>query len=397
MSLGLANASFAPKDATYLVQTASGILSNEQALSTLSTGIVKVTTGTGVFSTAVSGVDYFQPGGTDLSVSDGGTGVSSLTAYAPLFGGTSSTNPVQSGTVGTSGQLLVSNGAGSLPTFQTIGYEVTANKSTDTTFASPDNTTYPTTLAIKTYADGLVVGLLDDRGSYDASGNVFPSTGGSGVAGAIMKGDIWYISVGGTLGGTTVAIGDSVRALVNTPGQTAANWSVLESNIGYVPENVANKSTDGTLAANSTTLYPSQSAVKTYADTKSPAAGSASIVTTGTVTSGVWHSERRMRIQTTASTSTITANWDADDQVNVTALAAAMQFANPSGSATEGQKMMWRVKDNGTARALTYDTQFRAVGVTLPTTTVISKTVYIGGVWNGADSKVDVLAVAQEA
>lgn len=29
----------------------------------------------------------------------------------------------------------------------------------------------------KSYADSLVVGLWDDRGNYDASGNVYPSTG----------------------------------------------------------------------------------------------------------------------------------------------------------------------------------------------------------------------------
>lgn len=51
-------------------------------------------------------------------VQQGGTGVNSFTAYAPIFGGTTSTNPLQSGTTGTSGQVLTSNGAGSLPTFQ---------------------------------------------------------------------------------------------------------------------------------------------------------------------------------------------------------------------------------------------------------------------------------------
>ena len=47
--------------------------------------------------------------------------------------------------------------------------------------------------------------------------------------------------------------------------------------LGYTPENVANKDTDGTLAANSDTKYPSQKAVKTYADTKviSPATNTA--------------------------------------------------------------------------------------------------------------------------
>lgn len=53
-----------------------------------------------------------------LPVPNGGSGVASTTAYAPLFGGTTSTAPFQSGTVGTAGQVLTSNGAGSLPTFQ---------------------------------------------------------------------------------------------------------------------------------------------------------------------------------------------------------------------------------------------------------------------------------------
>lgn len=92
-----------------------------------------------------------------------------------------------------------------------------------------------------TYVDGLVVGLLDDRGSYDASTNLFPSTGGSGAGGIILKGDLWFVSVEGVLGGIQVNIGDSFRALIDTPGQTASNWSVLEGNLGYVPENISNK------------------------------------------------------------------------------------------------------------------------------------------------------------
>lgn len=56
---------------------------------------------------------------TDLAVADGGTGASSFTAYAVVCGGTTSTNPLQSiAGVGTSGQILTSNGAGMLPTFE---------------------------------------------------------------------------------------------------------------------------------------------------------------------------------------------------------------------------------------------------------------------------------------
>lgn len=49
-----ASSSSAPADATYITQTANGTLTNEQALSSLTTGLVKVTTGTGVLSTAVA-------------------------------------------------------------------------------------------------------------------------------------------------------------------------------------------------------------------------------------------------------------------------------------------------------------------------------------------------------
>lgn len=59
--------------------------------------------------------------------------------------------------------------------------------------------------------------------------------------------------------------------------------------------------------------------------------------------------------------------------------------------------MMMRIKDDGTARAISFDTQYRAIDVTLPTTTVIGKTLYIGLVWNDTDTKYDVLVVRQEA
>lgn len=68
---------------------------------------------------AVEGNAIYRAGGTDVPVADGGTGVSSLTAYAVMCGGTTSTGSVQSiASVGTAGQVLTSNGAGALPTFQ---------------------------------------------------------------------------------------------------------------------------------------------------------------------------------------------------------------------------------------------------------------------------------------
>lgn len=150
--------------------------------------------------------------------------------------------------------------------------ELVANKSTDTNLGTSD-TAYPSQRAVKIYIDTAVSGLLDDRGNYDASTNLYPTTGGSGPAGAVRKGDLWFISVAGVLGGVQVSIGDQLRALADDPAQVSANWALAEANLGYVPENSTNKSNDPTLSANSATLYPTQQAVKTYADTKVAANG----------------------------------------------------------------------------------------------------------------------------
>lgn len=136
--------------------------------------------------------------------------------------------------------------------------------------AGDNSTKAASTAYVENAVSTATVGLIDDRGNYDASGNVFPSSGGSGTAGAVLKGDLWTVSVAGTLGGNAVTAGDLVRALVDTPGQTSSNWAITENNIGYVAENAANKDTDGTLSANSDTKYASQKATKTYADTKQP-------------------------------------------------------------------------------------------------------------------------------
>lgn len=55
-----------------------------------------------------------------LPVANGGTGLATATAYSVVFSGTTSTGAFQATAgPGTTGQLLTSNGAGALPTFQT--------------------------------------------------------------------------------------------------------------------------------------------------------------------------------------------------------------------------------------------------------------------------------------
>jgi hypothetical protein len=72
--------------------------------------------------TAVTiGTKYiYRADGTDVPVADGGTGVSSTTAYGLMAGGTTTTAALQNIGAGTSGQTVVSQGASALPTFASM-------------------------------------------------------------------------------------------------------------------------------------------------------------------------------------------------------------------------------------------------------------------------------------
>jgi len=102
------------------------------------------------------------------------------------------------------------------------------------------------------------------------------------------------------------------------------------------------------------------------------------------------------RVQSVTSSATVTAT-SVNDLVKVTAQAAGLTLANPTGTFVEGQALIFRIKDNGTARSIGFGTKFRAIGVTLPTTTTISKTTYVGCIYNSTDDKFDVIASLTEA
>ena len=61
------------------------------------------------------------------------------------------------------------------------------------------------------------------------------------------------------------------------------------------------------------------------------------------------------RVITITTSATITPTGDTADIYAVTAQAAAATIAAPSGTPTNGQKLTLRIKDNGTARALTWN------------------------------------------
>ena len=109
----------------------------------------------------------------------------------------------------------------------------------------------------------------------------------------------------------------------------------------------------------------------------SPGASGNVLTSNGTTWTSATPSGGSPRISTTvtATSGIITPVSTATDQYNITALAGAATFAVPSGSPVDAQKLMLRIKDNGTARALAWTTTpggYRVIGNTLPTTTVIA-------------------------
>jgi len=103
------------------------------------------------------------------------------------------------------------------------------------------------------------------------------------------------------------------------------------------------------------------------------------------------------RSGTTTSSATPTINTDDVDFYIITAQAAAITSftTNLSGSThNEGDTLWISIKDDGTARAITWGASFEASTVALPTTTVISTRMDVGFVWNTTTTKWRCVAVA---
>lgn len=90
---------------------------------------------------------------------------------------------------------------------------------------------------------------------------------------------------------------------------------------------------------------------------------------------------------TSYTTDTGTAlNCDYWDAFIVTAQAGALKLNNPTGSPRDGQVLFVAVTGTA-ARALTYDTQFEASTVALPSTTVTTARLNLLFVWRSDTSK----------
>jgi hypothetical protein len=103
---------------------------------------------------------------------------------------------------------------------------------------------------------------------------------------------------------------------------------------------------------------------------------------------------------TGGAVSSITPNAALFDNYMINALGASGTINAPTGTPVDGQRLLIRIKDDGTIRGLAFSGAtgaYRAVGTTLPTSTAANKVTYVGCQYNSADSFWDVVAVTTQA
>lgn len=99
---------------------------------------------------------------------------------------------------------------------------------------------------------------------------------------------------------------------------------------------------------------------------------------------------------TVTNPASITPNITNFDNFAVIGQAQGLQIVAPSGALTDGRTIAIRVKDNGTARALAFDTIYRGSSeLPLPAATIAGKVTYMGFQYNADDAKWDLLAMLQ--
>ena len=124
------------------------------------------------------------------------------------------------------------------------------------------------------YTDATITKVWKDQGNYDVSvTGAWPTSSNTVGSVSIKAGFLWVVTgdsgTGTTLtGGIVVSNGDTLRALIDGAGNNAAHWGTNEANLGYTPENQANKVQD--LSTPSAVTFPSTDAVIAGLATREP-------------------------------------------------------------------------------------------------------------------------------
>lgn len=255
-------------------------------------------------------------------------------------------------------------------------------------------------------------GPVTTSGTITASGTLGVANGGTGQTtftnGQLLIGN----TTGNTLTKATLTQGTGITV-------TNGNGSITITN--SAPDQTVTLSNGTGISVSGT--YPSftitNSSPMTYPGAGIPISTGTAWNTSKTAPSGVivgdtdtqtlTNKRVNPRVSSTASiTSPLAINSDNFDQYAATAQAGNFTISADAGTPVDGQKLIFRIDDNGTPRTITFtggvSKGFQPVGVTLTAsgsdwtyTTTASKVVYFGCVYNTAVSRWEIIALSLQA
>jgi hypothetical protein len=198
-----------------------------------------------------------------------------------------------------------------------------------------------------------------------ATSGFFVRTGTDTVVARSISGD--------SATGTSVTNGDGISAAptINLTGQALALHQLATSG-------VIARTGSGTVAARTIT------------------AGPGIAITNGDGVSGNPTITARSTVLSQTSQSSFGPNISLYDMYALTAQNTTLTITDPSGSPQDGQRLTFRIKDNGTSRTIQWNGIYTPIGVTLPTATTPGKTTYVGCIYNSSETRWDVIAVATQ-
>lgn len=265
-------------------------------------------------------------------------------------------------------------------TIQEIGTNISLKTVNNTSLIGSGNVAVQETLVSGTNIKSLnSVSLL-------GSGNIVTTTSGTTPPNSPTVGDIWY---------------DTTNDIIYryTNDGTTNYWIDVSGPVIASAYNAPVNETSTTTFTNKTISLGSNTVTGTLAQFNTAVTDADLVSITGTETITNKRVNPRVNNNGATTSGTITPTGDSSDQYEILGLTGTTTIAAPSGTPVAGQKLTLRIKDNGTARTLSWTTTsggYRVMGGVLPTTTAASKNIYIGCIYNATDTFWDVVAIATQ-